>query len=92
MCDGIWHSTARLPCRGRLLDNSTDAAITGLRLTALQHTYAGGMRQWITSYGVKPGKSPSEFEMTQPPRGEFYIEVIPAVSMAGILRELGVPA
>ena len=63
--------------RGRFLDSSTNTPITGLHLTALQQIYAGGMRQWVTYPRGRPGASAGEFEMTLPPRGEFYLEIIP---------------
>lgn len=66
--------------RGRFVDDSTNAPITGLQLTAKQQTYSSGMRQWVTYFCVNPHKGPGEFEMTQPPRGEFYLEIIPTES------------
>ncbi len=54
--------------RGRLVDNVTGAPIAGLRVVTLQNVFSGGIRQWISYYGMKPGKGPGEFEI-QPPWG-----------------------
>lgn len=62
--------------RGRFLDSATNAPIAGLRIIVLQHKYAGGIRQWTTSFGMKAAKGAGEFEVL-PPRGEFYLEIIP---------------
>jgi Carboxypeptidase regulatory-like domain len=62
--------------KGRFIDSSTNAPITGLRLIAVRHMFAGGMQQWTTSFGMKPGQGAGEFEML-PPRGEFYLEIVP---------------
>ena len=61
--------------RGRFLDRATNAPIAGLRVVVLQHKYAGGTRQWTSSFGMKAGKSVGEFEVL-PPRGEFYLEIV----------------
>src|SRR5262249_3934286 len=62
--------------RGQFLDTATNTPIGGPQRVILKHAYIGGIRQWSTSYGMIAAPPSGQFRLS-PPRGEFYLEIVP---------------